>query len=317
MRIRLITPSLASARNGNSVTAVRWARILRHLGHRLVLERSYDGGPCDLMSALHALRSHESIRLFKEMHPELPLIVVMTGTDLYRDIRINPNAQGSLELATRLIVLQPMGILELPKQLRAKARVIYQSAARVRRRPTQTKNGCFNVCVISHLRPEKDPLRTAMAARELPASSRLRVLHIGRPLSKEMDRILRAEIARNPRFRWLGELPHWKTRRILADSHLLSVTSRMEGSSNALCEAIASSVPVVASKIPGLMGTLGKNYPGYFPVGDTRALARLLQKAESNLKFYRRLKNYCARLVPLVDPRHERAAWKKLLSELS
>jgi len=266
---------------------------------------------------LHARRSFESIRRFKEEQPELPLIVVMTGTDLYRDIRINADAQSSLELATRLIVLQPMGIVELPKHLRAKTRVIYQSAARVRRRSTPAKDGCFNVCVISHLRPEKDPLRTAMAARELPDSSRLRVLHIGRPLSKEMDRRLRAEIARNPRFQWLGELPHWKTRRILADSQLLSVTSRMEGSSNALCEAIASSVPVVASKIPGLVGTLGKKYPGYFPVGETRELARLLQKIESNPEFYHRLKAHCARLSPLVDPKREITAWKKLLNELA
>ena len=317
MRITLITPSLASARNGNSVTALRWARILKELGHRVVMEQTYDGKGCDLMIALHALRSHESIRLFKEMHPDLPLVVALTGTDLYRDIRINPNAQRSLELATRLIVLQPMGMVELPKHLRAKTRVIYQSAERVRRRSTPAKDGCFNVCVISHLRPEKDPLRTAMAARELPDSSRLRVLHIGRPLSKEMDRRLRAEIARNPRFRWLGELPHWKTRRILADSQLLSVTSRMEGSSNALCEAIASSVPVVASKIPGLVGTLGKKYPGYFPVGETRELARLLQRIESNPKFYRRLKAHCARLSPLVDPKREITAWKKLLNELA
>ena len=317
MRIKLITPALASARNGNSITAIRCARILQQLGHRVVMEQTYDGKGCDLMIALHALRSHESIRLFKEMHPDLPLVVALTGTDLYRDIRINPDAQRSLELATRLIVLQPMGIIELPKRLRAKTRVIYQSAARVRRRSTPAKDGCFNVCVISHLRPEKDPLRTAMAARELPDSSRLRVLHIGRPLSKEMDRRLRAEIARNPRFQWLGELPHWKTRRILADSQLLSVTSRMEGSSNALCEAIASSVPVVASKIPGLVGTLGKKYPGYFPVGETRELARLLQRIESNPKFYRRLKAHCARLSPLVDPKREITAWKKLLNELA
>jgi len=317
MRIKLITPALASARNGNSITAIRCARILQQLGHRVVMEQTYDGKGCDLMIALHALRSHESIRLFKEMHPDLPLVVALTGTDLYRDIRINPDAQRSLELATRLIVLQPMGIVELPKHLRAKTRVIYQSAERVRRRSTLAKTGCFNVCVISHLRPEKDPLRTAMAARELPDSSRLRVLHIGRPLSKEMDRRLRAEIARNPRFRWLGELPHWKTRRILADSQLLSVTSRMEGSSNALCEAIASSVPVVASKIPGLVGTLGKKYPGYFPVGETRELARLLQRIESNPKFYRRLKAHCARLSPLVDPKREITAWKKLLNELA
>ncbi|TAJ79597.1 TIGR04348 family glycosyltransferase [bacterium] len=317
MRIKLVTPALAKARNGNSVTALRWKQILSQLGHRVTLEKHYNGAPCDLMIALHARRSFESIRRFREEHPDLPLIVVLTGTDLYRDIRTNSDARKSLELATRLIVLQSMGPAELPKHLRAKARVIYQSAEKVNRRASPAANGFFKVCVIGHLRPEKDPLRTAMAARQLPASSRVRVLHIGRPLTKEMSKRLRAEAARNPRFQWLGELPHWKTRQILTSCHLLSLTSRMEGSSNVLSEAIASSVPVVASKIPGLMGTLGENYPGYFPVGETRELARLLQRIESHPAFYRSLKAYCAHLLPLVDPKREVTAWKELLRELS
>lgn len=315
MKIRLITPYLASARNGNSETALRWKRILQQLGHRVTLEQHYDGGPCDLMIALHARRSFESIRLFRELHPDLPLIVTLTGTDLYRDIRTDANAQKSLELANRLIVLQSMGPAELPKRFRPKSRVIYQSAPRLNGHPPGTRTG-FKVCVVGHLRPEKDPLRTAIAARQLPPSSRVRVLHIGRPLTKEMAKQVRAEAARNPRFRWLGELPHWKTRRTLASSHLLSLTSRMEGSSNVLSEAIASSVPVIASKISGLVGTLGKNYPGYFTAGDTGQLARLLRKAESNPKFYRRLKLRCSRLLPLVDPKRERSAWQQLLAEL-
>lgn len=90
----------------------------------------------------------------------------------------------------------------------------------------------------------------------------------------------------------------------------------MEGSANVLSEAIASSVPVVASKIPGLIGTLGKNYPGYFPVGDTRRLARLLYKTETNHPFYRRLKACGRRLLPLSSPTRERSAWRKLLNEL-
>lgn len=317
MRIKLVTPALANARNGNSITALRWKQILSQLGHRVTLEKHYHGAPCDLMIALHARRSFESIRRFRKEHPDLPLIVVLTGTDLYRDIRTNSDARKSLELATRLIVLQSMGPAELPKRLRAKTRVIYQSAEKVNRRASPAANGFFKVCVVGHLRPEKDPLRTAMASRQLPASSRVRVLHIGRPLTKEMSKRLRAEAARNPRFQWLGELPHWKTRQILASCHLLSLTSRMEGSSNVLSEAIASSVPVVASKIPGLMGTLGENYPGYFPVGETRELARLLQRIESNPAFYRSLKAYCARLAPLVDPKREVTVWKELLRELS
>jgi putative glycosyltransferase (TIGR04348 family) len=280
------------------------------------LDKRYDAGNCDLMIALHARRSFESIQRFRELHPELPLIVTLTGTDLYRDIQTNAKAKKSLDLATRLIVLQSMGLAELPKNLRSKTRVIYQSAPRLNGHVPDTRDG-FRVCVIGHLRPEKDPLRTAMAVRQLPASSRVHVIHIGRPLTQELRQRARAEVSRNPRYQWLGELPHWKTRRILASSHLLSLTSRMEGSSNVLVEAIASSVPVVASKIPGLMGTLGKNYPGYFSVGDERELARLLQKAESNQKFYDRLKTRCTHLLPLVDPARERNSWEQLLQELS
>lgn len=316
MRIKLITPALAKARNGNSITALRWRRILSQLGHRVIMEECYNGDPCDLMIALHARRSFESIRRFKEKHPELPLIVVLTGTDLYRDIRTSSNAQKSLALATRLIVLQSMGLAELPKRLRAKTRVIYQSAEKVNGQPSPAANGFFKVCVIGHLRPEKDPLRTAMAARQLPASSRVRVFHIGRALSEELKKRTAAEVSRNPRYHWLGEFPHWKTRRVLASSHLLALTSRMEGSSNVLSEAIASSVPVVASRIPGLMGTLGEDYPGYFPVGETAELARLLLKVETNPDFYNRLKAHCARLLPLVDPERERADWEQLLREL-
>ncbi len=315
MKIRLVTPAGPSDRNGNSVTALRWARILKHLGHRVFVEESYRGEPCDLLIALHARRSAPSIRRFKEDHPELPLIVALTGTDLYRDIRTSAAARQSLDLATRLVVLQSKGLEKLPRRLRAKTRVIYQSAPRVR--GAARPKAQFKVCVIGHLRPVKDPLRTAAAARLLPASSTLRVFHAGRALSQQMERRARAETLRNPRYRWLGELPHWKTRGLLARSHLLSLTSIMEGSANVLSEAIASSVPVLASKISGLIGTLGKNYPGYFPVGNTRALARLLLRAETDPRFYRALKSHCARLRPLVDPRLERAAWKRLLAELT
>jgi len=207
-----------------------------------------------------------------------------------------------------------MGVRELPGALRRKTRVIYQSASRVKGHPPQ--NNGFVVSVIGHLRPVKDPLRTAVAARRLN-HSRLRVIQAGRALDSGIERRARAEMARNPHYRWIGELPHWKTRRLLASSHLLSLTSVMEGSANVLSEAIASSVPVVASKISGLIGTLGENYPGYFRVGDTEGLARLLNRVESDKRFYRELKTRGARLKPLVDPKRERAAWKALVAELS
>ena len=315
MKIQLITPAPLRFNNGNKITAVRWARIFRKLGHKVIIDQRYTGKFCDLLIALHARRSHQSIRRFHELHPDLPVIVVLTGTDLYRDIQTDRDAQRSLEIAARLVVLQKMGLAELPKELHSKTRVIYQSAEPSKARSSPIIKD-FKICVIGHLREEKDPLRTALAVRELPATSRIEVLHVGKALDNELGKQAQAEAASNPRYRWVGELPYWMTRRVLAQSHLLVITSRMEGSSNVLSEAIASSVPVIASRIPGLMGTLGKDYPGYFPVGDTAELTRLLLKAERNRPFYRALERRCARLSPLVRPNREIASWKLLLDEL-
>ncbi|MGH7832033.1 MAG: selenoneine biosynthesis selenosugar synthase SenB [Candidatus Binatia bacterium] len=315
MKIELVTPALPSARNGNSVTALRWARFLKRMGHRVRVSQFYTSRPCDLLIALHARRSFESIRRFQEQHPDLPLIVALTGTDLYRDIKTNRKAQKSLEIATRLVVLQSMALEELPRRLQSKTRVIYQSADRVNGHASE-KNG-FRVCVVGHLRPEKDPLRTALAVRQLPESSRISVVHVGGALTDSLKKRAARESKTNPRYHWMGEMPYGKTRRILAESHLLSLTSVMEGSSNALSEALASSVPVIASKIPGLIGTLGKDYPGYFQTGDTRNLGHLLYRVETDSDFYQSLSKHCARLAPLIDPAREQASWKELLREFS
>ncbi len=317
MNIQLITPAPLRFNNGNKITAVRWVRILRQLGHKVLLKQTYDGNDCDALIALHARRSYDSIDKFNRLHPDLPLIVVLTGTDLYRDIRANRKAQRSLEIATRLVVLQNLALAELPKRFHAKTRVIYQSAEPYKGRRPATRKDPFKVSVIGHLRSEKDPLRTAMAVRRLPSWSRIQVLHIGRSLDKKLEKQARLEAAKNPRYQRIDELPHWKTRQMLAQSNLTVISSRMEGSSNVLSEALASSVPVIASKIPGLMGTLGQQFPGYFPVGDTKALGELLLRAETDVKFYRSLQRYCARLSHLVQPQREVNHWRQLLRKIS
>lgn len=316
MRIQLVTPAPLRFNNGNKITAVRWAKILRKLGHKIRVLQQYENAPCDLLIALHARRSHDSIRRFYDLHPGLPLIVVLTGTDVYRDIRTHRSARSSLELATRIVALQKMALAELPEPLRAKTRVIYQSAEPCRAVHSANGGNAFRVSVIGHLRPEKDPLRTALAVRRLPENSRVEVRHIGRALDEKLGRRASAENDANPRYRWLGELPHAKARRMLAQSDLTVITSRMEGSSNVLSEALACAVPVIASKISGLIGTLGSDYPGYFAAGDTAALARLLARAENDRRFYRGLKVRCQKLSALASPQRETAAWKKLLAEL-
>jgi putative glycosyltransferase (TIGR04348 family) len=315
MRTFMACPAPPRSRKGNRVTAVRWARILRSLGHRLTIAQEYDGRPCDVLIALHARRSFEAIRHYRRLVPHGPLVVALTGTDLYRDIRTSRRAQRALEMADRLVLLQPRGIDELPAQLRSKARVIYQSAEPVGD-PAQRNPQIFEVCVLGHLRHEKDPLRAALALRRLPATSRIRIAHAGEALSAFWAERARAAEARDPRYRWLGEVSRAQAQRLLARSRLLVLSSRMEGGANVISEAVVNGVPVLASGISGSIGMLGPGYPGFFPLGDTRALARLLRRAETDARFYARLQEWCARLAPLFAPARERAAWKSLLAEL-
>ena len=326
MRIGIVTPAPPRSRYGNRVTALRWARILRGLGHRVHITQAYEGEPYELLIALHARRSYPSVSRFHRAHPKRPLIVALTGTDLYRDLPRSRSAQKSLELATLLIALQPKASEELEPHLRDKLRVIFQSVSRgsgsgVRdyesRIPNPESRIPFNVCVIGHLRPVKDPFRAALAARRLPSSSRLRILHVGAAMDKGMADRARFEMRVNPRYQWLAEQPQWRVRQILERSALCVLSSKLEGGANVVSEAIVAGVPLVASRIAGSVGLLGESYPAYFKVGDTQGLARLLNRAETDRAFLTGLDSHCRKLAPLFDPRRERGAWSRLLAELN
>jgi putative glycosyltransferase (TIGR04348 family) len=315
MNICLVTPAPAGSLKGNRVTAERWAALLSELGHRVEIAIEYRGEDCDLLIALHALKSHASIRRFRDARPSDPLVVGLSGTDLYGDIHTRPDAMESLGLATRLVLLQPLGKAMLPAAVQDKARVIYQSV-QVPPRAEPIRADVFEVCVMGHLRPVKDPLRTALAARLLPAASRIQVLHLGGPLSDVLAEQARAEAARNSRYHWLGELPRSEALGVLSRCRLLSLTSESEGGANVISEAVIGGVPVISSHIDGSIGLLGEDYPGYFPVGDTQALANLLWRAENDTEFYNTLRDSCARLRPLFDPAREKQSWEDLLREL-
>ena len=163
-RVCLVTPAPPGSLKGNRITALRWARFLRELGRRVAVAEEYRGQRCDLLVALHALRSAPSVERYRSAHPDGPLVVALTGTDLYDSLHTHAEARRAVELATRLIVLQPLGVAELPEAVRARARVIYQSVPTPRRRAAPCQDR-FDVCVLGHLRPVKDPFRTAWAAR--------------------------------------------------------------------------------------------------------------------------------------------------------
>lgn len=314
MNIILITPAPPQSRAGNRATAVRWAPILRQLGHRVTISVEYRGQPYDLMIALHAWRSHQAVVEFHERYPNRPLIVALTGTDLYRFIHTHPAPTlHSIELADRLVVLHELAHEAIPESARGKIQVIYQSARPLPRRlPPASRS--FDVCVAGHLREEKDPLRTALAARGLPASSRIRVRHYGKAHDESWAQQAREEMARNPRYHWFGELAHWQVRRAYARCRLMVLSSRMEGGANVISEAVVAGLPVIASQIPGSVGLLGRDYPGYYPVEDTEGLRHRLEQAETDKDFLDSLRSRVEARAPLFRPEREVEGWRQLLA---
>jgi putative glycosyltransferase (TIGR04348 family) len=303
MRVALVTPAGPGTRNGNRHTALRWAAFLRAAGHKVEVSVQWTpDARADAMLALHARRSHASIKSFPA---DRPLVVALTGTDVYRDIRSSAEARESLELAHRLIVLQPKAAAELPSRLRRKVRVVVQSSStRLRHRPV---SGKFRVCVIGHLRPEKDPMRT-LAALPHVSNENLEVIHLGAPLDPDLAAQATSGMQREPRYRWLGSVPHARALKWLASSHVMVISSRMEGGANVVCEALRIGVPVLASRIPGNVGLLGSSYAGYFPLEHEKALGRLISRAAGDQRFYRKLKRQATKLRPIVSPRAEARA---------
>ncbi len=320
-RVTIISPALRKANNGNWQTAYRWSRFLRPTCE-VALE---SGGPTAgdpaqppaCLIALHARRSSDAIARFAERYPDRPLVVVLTGTDLYRDIRTDGAARRSLDLATHLVVLQDEGLAELAPPHRAKCRVIYQSAPASM--PKTPNRRTFDVVLVGHMRAEKDPLTPMRALELLPDDSRVRLIHIGNALENEYLLAAQALQVRSwpkvARYIWLMGLAHGETRQRIKRAQALVISSVMEGGANVIIEAVTAQVPVLASRIPGNIGMLGRDYDGYFPLGDTQQLACLLDRASRDPGFLSRLRQQCARRAPFFAPEREQRAVIQLVND--
>jgi glycosyltransferase involved in cell wall biosynthesis len=203
----------------------------------------------------------------------------------------------------------------VPKRLRKRLRIIHQSAEPPRQARRPGKRAVV-AAVIGHLRDVKDPLRAADAARLLPAESRIRIEQVGRAYTPQWAARARAEMSANPRYRWRDDVPPAAVRALLARCHAMVISSISEGGANVISEAAVAGVPVLASYMDGNVGLLGADYPGYFPVGDTPALARLLDRLEREPAFAARLAKAVARRATLFRPARERTAWRRLLAEV-
>ncbi len=345
IRLVIVSPALADANNGNWQTARRWQRLLSP-GHSARIVREWPGPDAalaqadEVMLALHARRSAPSIAAWAQARGPHGLAVVLTGTDLYRDIATDAQARHSLALAQRLVVLQDQGPQALPPGLRDKTQVLVQSTSSRPHLPASPRH--LQVLAVGHLRDEKDPLTLMAAARLLPADAGIRITHIGAPLDAALAAAAQATQAACPHYRWLGALPHGATRQRMQRAHLLVHPSRMEGGAHVVMEAVCSGTPVLASRIAGNVGMLGAGYAGYFEPGDAAGLADALLRCRAEQvaqakqvapagpvdqpahpspatappPLLAQLQAQCAARAPVFSPENERLSLRRLVDSL-
>ena len=321
----IVSPALRDANNGNWQTARRWQRHLASdFSVRIVKDWPDALAAGDAaMIALHARRSAGAIEAWSGAYRSAPrqraVAVVLTGTDLYRDIATDAHAQRSLERAQVLVVLQELAPQALPEPLRGKTRVIFQSATA--RQPLAKSSRHLRVVMVGHLREEKSPQTLFAAARLLAGRSDIFIDHIGAPLDPTLGEQARETMTVAPNYRWLGGLPHEAVRRRIQRAHLLIHASRIEGGAHVIMEAVVSGTPVLASAVDGNIGMLGAGYGGYFPWNDADALAALVLRcrgtgATTGEALVGRLGAQCRLRSPLFTPERERTALHRLVEDL-
>lgn len=312
--IVIISPALSDANNGNWQTAKRWAQMLgtQHRT-RIATQWHADADASDeIMIALHARRSSNSIAAWRALRGSRGLIVALTGTDLYRDIQVDTQAKASLDAAAHLIVLQELGVRSLPEKYHDKTSVVFQSTTT---RKTWVKTDKhLNAVMVGHLRDEKMPQTLFEAARLLINDTSIRITHIGAGLDENLAQDAINTEALCAGYKWAKGLKHAQTRQRIQRAHVLVHTSKMEGGAHVIMEAVCSGTPVLASRMDGNVGMLGGGYDGYFPVGDAAALAALLRRCKNDKAFLDHLSSQCALRAPLFSPLSEQTALLRIVA---
>jgi putative glycosyltransferase (TIGR04348 family) len=314
-RITIITPALADAKNGNWQTAKRWLSYIDK-NYQSNLSKTLDtkavqkaGDLPDAIIALHARRSASEVHAFATSGR--PIAVVLTGTDLYGDTPSHPEVAQSLELATKIVVLQEDAIKLVPKKWHSKTRVIYQSAAQ--RKPGPFRKNSFDIAFVAHLRPEKDP-DTMLEGFQRCNIPNVRLMHIGK-LDDYAHKYQNAA-ASDARILLKGLVDYTTARRLQGQCRVLAITSKMEGGANVIIEAITNGTPVIASRISGNVGMLGEDYPGYFELGNAEELSMLITRCASDQDFMNHLKTFADKRANRFLPATESAEVLSLTREL-
>ena len=315
-RILIATPAARGSRNGNRVTALRWAAFLRSAGHRVKMICAYNNEVADLMVALHARRTLPMQMAFKQ--PPLAgrvLIVALTGTDIYQGWPNEEELRWATDFVDGIIVLQADMKARLPASLQARCLVLMQSSSltpvpALVNAPLISQSECeptLRLVVAGHLRAEKAPFLLAESVHQYLPSAPLLIQHCGGEVTSGYADMAKQWMALEPRYQYLGELTRSQTHQRIRAADLLVNSSTVEGAPAVVIEAVASHIPVIASDIPAHKAILGADYAGLFPVGDALALANRIQRVQQQPVFLSELRRQIIERAVLFTVPYEKS----------
>lgn len=310
------SPFVRQDSQGNSATAERLRGILQQGGLRVAVEEVWYGGveaPC--MVALNARRSAGAVAEYRDACPDGRVVLILTGTDInHAECRDEGSpTRRTMADAERLVVLHEVALESVPDSLRAKCEVIYPSVCLPDGLVHEVRESeRFQVIMAGNVRWEKNVPLVLDACRLLPAESRVEVHLYGDADESMVPELLQATAGGAP-FQWRGKTGHEDLLRVMAESDLLLNSSLQEGGANALCEAVALGLPVLASEIGGNLGMLGAGYGGYFPSGSVEGLVEGLIRVESDPAYYRLLKSRLKSRAERFAYQREQADWLQLV----
>ncbi len=313
MKIAITSPFPVDSTQGNSVSARRIARLIEQSGHSVVNLHKSHCCDADIGIFLNAWRSSEEIARFAS-ESSGKLVVVLTGSDIYPlDGKISAQTRHSLSLADAIVITHNQGITKLEHPCIVEiGKSIDPLTIATETNPADQQRKWSEGVMVSHLREQKNPF---LYLRALPhIGSHLSISHYG--TATDTTYAEEAASAESAAYQWLGAIPREELLKQLANAGFLLNTSYLEGSSNAICEALWLGVPVIASAIPGNIGVLGSDYPGLFRSDDPIDLARVLNQYASEPVFREELMGHTQRLAHHLDPTREQSDWHTLLSIL-
>lgn len=172
------------------------------------------------------------------------------------------------------------------------------------------EEGSMIVTMVANLQVNKDHLTVLKALLQIPERYKVHVMFVGY-LGANTEGVINF-VNRNrlrDKVTLCGQVENVSS--VLQYTHLLIHSSKSEGMSVAVLEAVLSDIPVVATRIPGNIEVMGEQYKYYFEVADETSLANAIIAALDN---YGELKQYAYDLHRELAPLYSREHMKETLA---